>query len=220
MEDSMSMRLSLLAGTAAALLAFSGAAWAQATATATATADLNVRAGPGPQHEIVGVIPVNGQAAVEGCIEGSKWCMVAHEGVQGWAYSDYLMADVSGTQVVIAERWVDAGVPVVAYDGGVASGAATGAIAGVLIGGPIGAVAGGVIGGTVGGTVDIPPPAIAYVQENRFDPVYLDGEVVVGASLPANVEIRPIPDYEYHYVYVNGVPVLVNQQRQIVYIVR
>lgn len=216
----MSIRLSLLAGTAAAALAFSGAAWAQATATATATADLNVRTGPSPQHEIVGVIPVNGQAAVEGCIEASKWCIVNYDGIQGWAYSDYLMADVSGTQVVVAERWMDAGVPVVAYDGGVASGAATGVIAGALIGGPIGAVAGGVIGGTVGATVDIPAPAIAYVRDNRFDPVYLDGEVVVGASLPETVELRPIPDYEYHYVYVNGVPVLVNQQRQIVYVVR
>ena len=214
----MSIRLSLLAGTAASLLAFSGAAWAQATATAVT--DLNVRAGPGPQHEIVGVIPANGQAAIQGCLEASKWCVVDHAGMQGWAYSDYLMADISGTQVVIADRWMDAGVPVTTYDAGVSTGVATGVVAGALIGGPIGAVAGGVIGGTVGAALEVPDPALTYVRENRLDPVYLDGEVVVGASLPATVELRPIPDYEYHYVYVNGVPVLVNEQRQIVYIVR
>jgi hypothetical protein len=65
-----------------------------------------------------------------------------------------------------------------------------------------------------------PQPAITYVRENRVEPVYLEGEVVVGARLPENVELRPIPDYEYRYVYVNGVPVLVNQERQIVYVVR
>ena len=54
-----------------------------------------------------------------------------------------------------------------------------------------------------------------------MDPVYLEGEVVVGATLPETVELREIPDYEYRYVYVNGVPVLVEAEtRQIVRIVR
>lgn len=213
------MRTMLLTSAAVAILGLSGAAWAQATATATT--DLNIRSGPGPQHEIVGVIGANEQASVEGCLEGSKWCRVSHEGTQGWVYSDYLTAEVSGSQVVIAERRADVGVPVVTYEGGgAAAGATTGAIAGALIGGPIGAVAGGVIGGAAGAAMEPPQPAITYVRENRVEPVYLEGEVVVGARLPETVELRPIPDYEYRYVYVNRVPVLVNQERQIVYVVR
>ena len=54
-----------------------------------------------------------------------------------------------------------------------------------------------------------------------MDPVYLEGEVVVGAGLPETVQLRPVPDYEYNYVYVNGQPVLVEpQSRRIVYVVR
>jgi hypothetical protein len=60
-----------------------------------------------------------------------------------------------------------------------------------------------------------------YVTSNQVDPVYLDGEVVVGASLPETVQLREIPDYEYRYVYVNGQPVLVEpQSRRIVYVMR
>ena len=60
-----------------------------------------------------------------------------------------------------------------------------------------------------------------YVTTNQVEPVYLDGEVVVGAGLPETVELREIPDYEYRYVYVNGQPVLVEpSSRRIVYVVR
>ena len=47
------------------------------------------------------------------------------------------------------------------------------------------------------------------MTDNRYDPILLEGEVVVGAQLPDVVELRPVPEYEYHYAYVNGVPVLV-----------
>ena len=46
-----------------------------------------------------------------------------------------------------------------------------------------------------------------YVTSNKIDPVYLDGEVVVGAGFSDTVELREIPDYEYRYVCVNGLPV-------------
>ena len=69
--------------------------------------------------------------------------------------------------------------------------------------------------------IDPPEKVRTYVTTNKVDPVYLDGEVVVGAGLPDTVELREIPDYEYRYVYVNGQPVLVDSKtRQIVYVVR
>ncbi len=222
---------------AAALFAFTGAAVAQTSATATT--DLNIRSGPGPEHSVVGVVNANSQVTVNGCLEGSKWCTISHDGGQGWVYSDYLTADVSGTATVLTEGRTQVGVPVVTYENtetqeaagtaGVATGAASGAIAGALIGGPIGAAVGGVVGAAAGGAtgtvvgaaIDPPEEVRTYVRANEIDPVYLEGEVVVGAGLPETVELREIPDYEYRYVYVNGQPVLVEpESRRIVYVVR
>ncbi len=212
---------------------------ALAQTAATATTDLNVRSGPGPEYPVVGFIEANGEATILGCIEGSKWCNVSHASGEGWAYSDYLVADFSGSPVVVTESRADIGVPAVVYDettaseaggaAGVTTGAAGGAIAGALIGGPIGAAIGGVAGAAAGGitgagvgaVVEPPEPAVAYVTSNPVDPVYLEGEVVVGAGVPDTVQLQPIPDYQYNYAYVNGVPVLVDPgNRQVVYVVR
>ncbi len=158
-----------------------------------------------------------------GCIQGSKWCTIDNG---GWVYSDYLTADFSGSQVVLTERYADVGVPAVTYEapkgGAVAGGIATGAVAGALIGGPVGAAVGAVAGAAVGGTVIEPPDTVrTYVTTNTVEPIYLDGEVVVGAGLPETVQLREIPDYEYRYVYINGQPVLVEpKSRRIVYVLR
>jgi uncharacterized protein YraI len=211
-----------------AALVASGAAFAQTTASATT--DLNVRAGPGPQYPVTGVINAGEQATINGCIEGSKWCQVTGAGGEGWAYSDYLSADMSGQTVVVTESREQLGVPLTTYDDGLADdgavmGGATGAVAGALIGGPVGAVIGGVAGaaagGTTGGVIDPPETVTTYVTSNAAEPVYLEGEVVVGAQVPETVELREVPDYEYRYVNVNSQPVLVDpSNRQIVYVYR
>jgi len=214
---------------ATALFALSGIAAAQTMATATT--DLNVRAGPGPNYPVVGVIGASQETTVNGCIQGSKWCQVTHNGVQGWAYSDYLTASLSGGQtIVLTERPADA-VPTVTYEttgstqnAGALAGATTGAVTGAIIGGPVGAAVGGAAGAVAGGAIDtVTPPerVVSYVQQNRAEPVYLEGEVVVGAQLPETVAVREIPDYEYRYVYVNNQPVLVEpDSRRIVYVMR
>ncbi|UJW86489.1 DUF1236 domain-containing protein [Devosia sp. SL43] len=202
------------------------------SASATATADLNIRSGPGPQYGSVAFIATGDSADVEGCLEGSKWCRVTYNGVSGWAYSDYLTADLSGEVVVLTDRYPDVGLATVTFDdssdaaaGGAVTGATGGAIVGALVGGPIGAVVGGAIGAaggaTTGAIIDPPEVARTYVTANPIDPVYLDGEVVIGAGVPDTVVLQAIPDYEYQYVYINGQPVLVDPRtRQIVYIVR
>ncbi|TVR06756.1 MAG: DUF1236 domain-containing protein [Salinarimonadaceae bacterium] len=217
----------LITTSAAAMFALSGAAFAQSSATATV--DLNIRSGPGPSHQVVGVIQADDSVTVDGCLEGSRWCRISYDGREGWVYSEYLTADFQGQRVVISERREAVGVPIVTHDGGGVTGStvgmAGGALAGALIAGPIGAVVGGVAGAATGGitgsVIDPPSNVRTYVQSNRFDPVYLDGEVVIGAGLPDTVELRTIPDYEYHYVYVNEVPVLVEPgSRRIVYVLR
>ena len=213
-----------------ALLGLTGMAFAQSAVVATT--DLNVRAGPGPQHQVVGVIGAGQSATLDGCLEASKWCVVAFNGGEGWVYSDYLTGEFGGTRVVLTERPADSGVvlvdPPADVDGGTTGavgGGVTGAVAGAIIGGPVGAVVGGgagAIGGAAAGTVIDPPANVrTYVTEHQVEPVYLDGEVVVGAGLPETVVLQEIPEYEYRYVYVNGQPVLVEpDSRRIVYVVR
>lgn len=238
-------KLRLLAATAGILAAATGASLAQTAVSATT--DLNLRAGPGPQYPVVGTLGVDETATLDGCAQGSKWCQVTVKGQPAWAYSDYLTSEfTAGSRVVVTERPAEA-VPVVEYretapaatttttttttgqGGGGAPGAAAGTIGGVvvgaLIGGPIGAAIGGVAGATAGGVVGEavqPTPVVReYVTTNRVDPVYLEGEVVVGAGLPENVALSPVPDYQYEYAYINGQPVLVDPAtRRIVSIVR
>jgi uncharacterized protein YraI len=211
-----------LATSAAAVLAAT-AVPAAAQTTVSATTDLNVRAGPGPNYEIVGAMSPDDAVTLEGCTDSGAWCQVTVDGTTGWAYSQYLTADVGGETVVVTERRTE--YPVVTYEdeggAGEVAGAATGAVAGAIVGGPVGAAIGGAVGLVAGAAVNPPDERIEYVRSNPVDPIYLEGEAVVGSQLPETVELQTIPDYEYRYVYVNGQPVLVDPgNRQVVYVVR
>ncbi len=212
---------------AGTMLAFGGAAFAQTSVQATT--ELNVRAGPGSNYPVVGVLAAGQSATLQGCLKNGKWCSIAEAGGQGWVYSDYLAGDFGGETVVLSQRPANAEVAIVeAPDTGSAGaivGGATGAIGGAIIGGPVGALVGGVggaaIGGTAGEAAEPPDRVRTYVTSNRLDPVYLDGEVVVGARLPETVTVREIPDYDYRYVNVNGQEVLVEPgTNRIVYVMR
>jgi uncharacterized protein YraI len=212
----------LLAMTAAGLLA---AAPALAQVSATAATDLNLRAGPAGNQQILAVIPSGGEVAVQGCLEAANWCQVNFEGTDGWAYGDYLNATAQDQQVVVIESRDVLSLPTVTFaqtaetDGGAGelSGAATGAaLAAALIGGPAAIAAGAALGATLGDD----DPALTFVRSNPVEPVYLDGEVVVGAGVPEGVNMIQVPETQYSYANVNGVPVIVNQDRSIVRIIR
>ena len=68
----------------------------------------------------------------------------------------------------------------------------------------------------------VPAPGIlSFVTQQVVDPVFVDGEVMVGATLPAAVPVYPVPASPYVYSYVNGVRVVVEPgPRRIVYVVR
>ncbi|RWN36757.1 DUF1236 domain-containing protein [Mesorhizobium sp.] len=199
------MKRILLPAVAGALVAMSGAALADTAVSAVA--DLNVRAGPGPQYPVIGTLAAGQSATLEGCIQNSKWCTIAEANGQGWIYSDYVTADFGGNDVVLTRRPADAGIAIVEapadmdYDD-----TYTGAI---VAGEPI-------------EPIRWPPAEVrTYIDTNRLDPVYLEGEVVTGATLPDTVELREIPDYDYRYVYVNGQPALVDPgTRRIMYVER
>lgn len=215
-----------------AVLGLSTVSFAMADTTVTATTDLNLRAGPGSQYPVIGVISAGQSTTVKGCIDQGKWCNVNTGSEDAWAYSDYLTMDSGGTQIILTNRSADAGVAVVKApsrantgDAGAAAGGVTGAIVGAVVGGPVGAAVGaaaGTVAGGTAGTIASPPASVrTYVTSHKTEPVYLDGEVVVGAGLPETVALTEIPDYDYRYAYINGQPVLVDAPtRKIVYVMR
>ena len=172
-------------------------------AMAVATTPLNIRSGPGPEYPVTGAIPTNGQAAVLGCIEGSLWCQISYNGASGWAYSQYM----TGASV--------RALPPVAYT-------APPATTGTTIVRPT--YSGDFIApvGTAPPMSIAPPPTVqTYIVQNPRPQVYLNGEVVEGAGLPPDVALAPVPNSEYEYAYVNGVPVLVEPStRRVRYIYR
>ncbi|MER9619056.1 DUF1236 domain-containing protein [Mesorhizobium sp. M0207] len=200
------MKRILFPAVAGALMAMSGSSLAD-TAVSAIT-DLNVRAGPGPQYPVIGVLAAGQSATLDGCIANSKWCTIAEANGQGWVYSDYVTADFGGSRVVLTQRPASADIAVVTppADSVEYSDSYTGAI----------------VAGEAIEPIRRPPAEIrTYVRTHRLDPVYLEGEVVTGATLPDTVELREIPDYDYRYVYVNGQPALVDPgSRRIVYVVR
>lgn len=187
---------------------------ASAATLASATTSLNIRSGPGPEYSVIGAIPAKGQATITGCIEGSLWCQVTYNGKQGWAYSQYMVATLSGRAVALSERVRE--IPVVTYT-------APTATVGTAIPTVRPTIAGEFVTPT-GAPISLapPPPAVqTYVTEHPLTPVYLNGEVVEGVGLPDNVVLTPVPNYEYNYAYVNGVPVLVEPaSRRVTYIYR
>jgi hypothetical protein len=187
---------------------------ASAATLVSAMTPLNIRTGPGPQYGIVGAIPDRGQAVILGCIQGSLWCEVSYNGRQGWVYSQYLTASLSGRSMIVAEHLNDV-APAVRYRAPVdvvGSAAPPPAITGTLVVRPA----------TAEPLVITPPPTVRnYVVSHPVAPVYLNGEVVEGAGLPDDVALAPVPDSDYDYAYVNNVPVLVEPStRRVEYMYR
>jgi hypothetical protein len=173
---------------------------------ATAMTPLNIRSGPGPEYPVIGAIPTNGQAVVLGCIEGSQWCQITYNATQGWAFAQYLQS--AGIRAL----------PPVAYTAPPATTGTTAIVRPTYSGDFIAPVA------TTTAPMQIaPPPSTVqtYIVQNPRPQVYLNGEVVEGAGLPPDVALTPVPNSEYQYAYVNGVPVLVEPtSRRVRYIYR
>ncbi len=215
------MKPKIIIGGALAASLFASTALSQTTAAATT--DLNLRIGPGPTHAIRSVIPEGGSVSVLGCLEAENWCEVNHDGAEGWAFSDYLETQVEAGQVIISTPEVRREIRVVEREdagANVIGGGTVGAVVGAIVGGPFGAAVGAAAGMGAGGLAPR-ETTVTYVQQNPVEPVYLEGEVVVGAGLPEAVMLQPVPESDFRYAYVNGVPVIVEpQERRVVHIVR
>ncbi|GHF46657.1 DUF1236 domain-containing protein [Seohaeicola zhoushanensis] len=179
--------------------------------TANATTDLNLRAGPGAQYPVEGVIQTADAVDVQGCIAGSEWCKVMYDGKEGWAHSAYLTASYQAKPVVVYENFQQLEVAPLDYVTDDKNPARTFQPVGDLI---------------IGQPTNMPivvddNVTLQYVTANPVQPVYLNGEVVVGAGIPAAVEVYPVPDTTYQYLNVNDQLVVIEPQtRQIIRVVR
>jgi uncharacterized protein YraI len=197
-----------------------------AATEARSLTDLNRRAGPGVMNEISGVIASGDTVSVEGCIDAVDWCKVAYMGTTGWAYGPYLTTTDGADEITLAPdvRRTKV-VTVISHDNkGVApiAGASVGALAAAgFAAGPVGIVAAAIVGAVVADASKPDPVVVAYVRANPVEPVYLDGEVVVGSGIPDTVTLYKVPDSDYSYLWVNGVPVIVEPgDRKVVTILR
>ena len=198
---------------AVALIALAGPA---AALTADTTTELNLRAGPGAQYPVLAVAQPNSTLDVQGCVESGQWCKVSLAGTEAWAYSPYLTAKLGQDPVVIYDNIAPLEVRTITYQS-VNDGTVT------ELGESFGDKQGELI---VNGPKAVPGYApdertVLFIQENPVEPIYLDGEVVVGAGIPENVVLTPVPEMAYDYANVNGQMVLVDQgSRRIVTVMR
>ncbi len=71
-------------------------------AAASTTTDLNIRSGPGPEYQVIGVIPSGAPVDVLGCT--GSWCQVNYAGRMGFASGNYLSGDARAAVVVPGAR--------------------------------------------------------------------------------------------------------------------
>lgn len=66
----------------------------------------------------------------------------------------------------------------------------------------------------------VPQTTITYIEENRLEPVILEGEVHTGTLIPEEVRIIEVPeDPRYGYIYVEERPVLVDRgSREVIWV--
>ena len=146
----------------------------------------------------------NEPAAVTGCISNYTWCSVAIGGVTGWASAEYLVTDAGGRLTNLQVSGAELGIPIVVPEG----------VAEVVATPPVGVMV--AVPPSIGLVQPIlpAPEVLSYVTAQPIQPVLVDGEVMVGATLPAAVPVYPIPASPYVYSYVNGQRVLASTGRK------
>jgi uncharacterized protein YraI len=177
------------------------------------TGHLNVRSGPGFQYPVVGQIQANVPAQITGCVTDYSWCAVAlPSGATGWASAPYLVTTAAGQPKNLQVAGAQLGIPTITP---VNTGAA------VVATPPVGDMV--PVPQSVGVVQPIAPPpnVVSYMTMQAIQPVIVNGEVMVGATLPPAAPVYQIPSSPYVFSYVNGQRVLVEPTaRKIVYVVR
>jgi uncharacterized protein YraI len=180
-----------------------GAAWAFPAYSAV---HLNIRTGPGPQYHVIATTGFNNRVEVNGCLKDVSWCDVSWSGVRGWAAGQYLDYDATDGIVLLPSAGSAVQIPLVTYT------AVDAMMPAVALVGVVPTINAPVI-------VTVPDTVHAYVATQRIAPVYLTGEVVIGAVIPPPVPLYAIPQSPFRFAEVNGQRVLVeDNSRKVVYV--
>lgn len=210
--------------TAAAVSAMLVVPMAAEATEAKASTALNVRAAPTVFADINGVLDMNQNVTIEGCLEDVSWCKISSDDLTGWASGRYLtvatdakavpMLDASGNAqiefaVISEDDLTEAEDTAIAAAGGT-----LGALAAFALGGPAATIALSGVAGTVAADLAVEPAEETYVfvTANPVEPVFLDGEVVVGATVPDDIETYELPQEEFRYLNVNNNAVVVDAE--------
>ncbi len=206
-------RVHVMIGFASLLGAALVAGPASAVTAVSPTGHLNVRSGPGFQYPVVGQIQANVPAQITGCVSDYSWCAVTlPSGATGWASAPYLVTSAAGQPKNLQVAGAQVGIPTITP---VNTGAA------VVATPPVGDMV--PVPQSIGVIQPIAPPpnVVSYVTMQAIQPVIVNGEVMVGATLPAAAPVYQIPSSPYVFSYINGQRVLVEPTaRKIVYVVR
>ena len=164
-----------------------------------------MRSGPGFQYPVVNQISANVPVEITGCVSDYSWCSVALPGgATGWASAPYLVTKAAGQPKNMSVVGAQLGIPVVVP-------ANTGR---TLSPRPrVGAMV--PVAPTVGVVAPIVPPpnVVTFVTQQTVTPVIVNGEVMIGAALPAAAPTYDIPASDYDFAYINGQRVLVEPTR-------
>ncbi|MFZ3582187.1 DUF1236 domain-containing protein [Loktanella sp. DJP18] len=193
--------------------------------SAKAGTELSVRAAPSSTAEITGVLETNQEVSIEGCLESVTWCKISSGETMGWASGQYLyveddanavpLIDMAGNaeEIIVIEQ-TEEGTSQADQNGAALATGTVGALTAFALGGPVGAIVASGIAGTAVGAAAVEPTedTISFVTANPVETVYLDGEVVVGASIPAEITTYEVPQPELRYLNINGLPVLVDAE--------
>jgi uncharacterized protein YraI len=199
-------------------------AFAQTT-EARAGAEISARVTPSEFAPSVGVLELNQTVLIEGCLEDVTWCQISFDGQTAWASAEYLYVEEDAQPVALINRPGTLSLTTVTVPDEDATqteqntAAAVGATLGSLIayaaGGPVGGViVGGMLGTAVAvSSVEPSEETLVFVSSNPVDTVYLNGEVVVGAGVPAEITMYDVPTQpEFRYLTVNNQTVLVDAE--------
>ena len=222
------MKLAAFTTLAAAATLAAAPAFAN-TPEARADVELTVRSGPSEFDAPIGVLAAGDTVTINGCIEGVTWCQINYGGETGWAYGQYLLIpEGEDNMVSLLSNPNEVNIATITVEdedgtkanqnGAVFSGATLGTLIAYAAGGPAAGLAAGAAAGAIVGneTFEVDTDTITYVTQNPVDTVYLNGEVVVGAGLPDNVETYTIPNAAVTYLFINGLPVLVDPETNVI----
>lgn len=198
--------------------------FAQST-EARAGAEIAARVTPSEFAPSVGVLELNQTVVIEGCLEDVTWCQISFDGQTAWASAEYLYVDEGATPVALINRPGTLSLSTVTVpdddatqtdqNAAAAVGATLGSLIAFAAGGPVGGViAGGVLGTAVAvSAVEPSEETLTFVSANPVETIYLNGEVAVGAGVPAEVVMYDVPTQpEFRYLTVNNQLVLVDAE--------